>query len=106
MNKREKLIKDYSYLLWYVPEAAKQKISDYTLVEMILNNGDWQGFKRLIDTLGLKKVSDIFFEQLSRKRNNYRKQTRHFFTLYFNEHLPKRNFNQRSVKAPATYQKV
>jgi hypothetical protein len=88
MKKREKLIKDYSYLLWYVPEDAKNKIGDNTLVEMILSNGDWKGFKRLIDTLGLQKVADIFFEQLNHRRNNYRKQTRHFFKLYFNEHLP------------------
>lgn len=93
MDKRKKLIKDYSYLLWYFPDEAKKKISDNTLVEMILNNGDWAGFERLIDTIGLQKVADIFFEHVNRRRNNYRKQTRHFFTLYFNEHLPQRNLS-------------
>lgn len=93
MDKRKKLIKDYSYLLWYVSEEAKQNISDNILVEMILSNGDWKGFKRLIDTIGMKKVSEIFFQQINRRRNNYRKQTRHFFTLYFNEHLSQRNIN-------------
>jgi len=87
MDKRKKLIKDYSYLLWYVKEDAKEKINDDILVEMILTNGDWQAFQRLVDLLGMKKVSEIFFKQISRSRNNYRKQTRHFFTLYFNKHV-------------------
>jgi len=87
MDKRKKLIKDYSYLLWYVKEEAKEKISDEVLVEMILNNGDWEGFKKIIDLLGTKKVSKIFFKQISGRRCNYRKQTKHFFTLYFNKHV-------------------
>jgi len=96
MDKRKQLIKDYSYLLWYSPEEAKMKISDKTLVEMIISNGDWNGFKRLIEILGIKKVSDIFFKQISNRRNNYRKQTKHFFKLYFNEHLSRRNTNKRA----------
>ena len=93
MDKRKKLITDYSYLLWYVPEEAKKKISDDLLVEIILSNGDWKGFKNLLDVIGIKKVSDIFFKQIKRRRHNYRKQTKHFFTLYFNEHLSQRNIN-------------
>ena len=87
MDKRSKLIKDYSYLLWYVPEKAKTKINDELLVEMILSNGDWKGFNRLVDLLGIKKVSEIFNKQISRRRNNYRKSTKHFFSLYFKEHV-------------------
>jgi hypothetical protein len=87
MDKREKLIKDYSYLLWYVKENSKNNISDDFLVETILINGDWEGVRRLIDLLGIKKVSEIFFKQISKSRNNYRKQTKHFFTLYFNRHV-------------------
>ncbi len=87
MDKRKKLIQDYSYLLWSAKEDSKEKINDEILVEMILNNGDWKGFQRLIDILGLKKVSDIFFNQISEQRNNYRKQTKHFFTLYFKRHV-------------------
>ncbi|HVO73286.1 MAG TPA: hypothetical protein VMT35_04640 [Ignavibacteriaceae bacterium] len=87
MHQRKKLIKDYSYLLWYVKEEAKEKISDDLLVETILNYGDWAGVQRLIKLLGIKKVSDIFFKQVKRSRCNYRKQAVHFFSLYFNEHV-------------------
>ena len=93
MDKRQKLIKDYSYLLWYIKKDSKQNISDEFLVETILNNGDWEGVIRLINILGLKKVSEIFFKQISKQRNNYRKQTKHFFTLYFNKHVSQRNIN-------------
>ena len=61
MDKREQLIKDYSYLLWYIKEDSKQNINDEFLVETMLNNGDWKGIERLINLFGIKKVSDIFF---------------------------------------------
>lgn len=35
-NKRKKLIKDYSYLLWWMKEEDKLNISDEVLVEMII----------------------------------------------------------------------
>ncbi len=87
MDKKEQLIKDYSYLLWYIREDSKQNISDEFLVETMLNNGDWKGIERLMNLFGIKKVSDIFFKQISKRRTNYRKQTKHFFTLYFNKHV-------------------
>jgi hypothetical protein len=101
-NERKKLIKEYSYLLWYVPENAKEKINNEVLVEMILTNGDWRAVQRLIEVLGIRKVSEIFFNQISRPRNNYRKQTRHFFTLYFNMHVKKRNTDRRTNKASSS----
>ena len=88
MDKRQKLIKDYSYLLWYVREDSKEKINDEALVEMILNNGDWKGVQSLLKALGIRKVANIFYSQVSRKRHNYSKRTKHFFNLYFKEHVP------------------
>lgn len=87
MDKRSRLIKDYSYLLWHIPEKEKKYINDELLVEIILTNGDWKGFNRLVDLLGIKKVSEIFYNQIGRRRNNYRKRTKHFFSLYFKEHV-------------------
>jgi hypothetical protein len=84
---KKKLIKDYAYLLWWVKEKDKEQINEEALVEMILNNGDWKGVQRLIALLGIKKVHKIFLKQTSGKRCNYRKQTKHFFTLFFEKHV-------------------
>jgi len=84
---KKKLIKDYAYLLWWVKENDKEKVNDEALVEMILNNGDWKGVQRLITLLGIKKVRKIFLKQISGMRCNYRTQTKHFFTLYFEKHV-------------------
>lgn len=85
-NKRKKLIKDYSYLLWWMKEEDKLNISDEVLVEMILNNGDWKGVQRLIKIMGIKKVSEIFYKQTSRNRTNYRKEIKYYFNLYFKKY--------------------
>ncbi|MDP3150088.1 MAG: hypothetical protein Q8N83_13275 [Ignavibacteria bacterium] len=84
---KKKLIKDYAYLLWWVKESDKEKINEEALVELILNDGDWKGVQRLLALLGIKKVREIFFKQTSGLRCNYRKQTKHFFTLYFENHV-------------------
>jgi len=84
---KKKFIKDYAYLLWWVKESDKEKINDGALVEMILNDGDWKGVQRLITLLGIKKVRKIFLKQTSGMRCNYRRQTKHFFTLFFEKHV-------------------
>jgi hypothetical protein len=84
---KKKLVQDYAYLLWWVKENDKENINEKSLVEMILTNGDWNGVQRLIALLGIKKVHKIFLEQTSGVRCNYRKQTKHFFTLYFEKHV-------------------
>jgi len=84
---KKELIKDYAYLLWWVKETDKAKINDDALVEMILNNGDWKAVQRLISLLGINKVRKIFLKQTKGARCNYRKQTRHFFTLFFEKHV-------------------
>jgi len=84
--KKKKLIHDYAYLLWWVKESDKEKINEDALVEMILNNGDWKGVQQLLALLGITKVQKIFQKQTSGLRCNYREQTKHFFTLYFEKH--------------------
>lgn len=85
-NKRKKLIQDYSYLLWWLKEEDKFNISDESLVEMILNNGDWKGVQRLIKLMGINKVAEIFYKQVSGKRTNYRKDIKYYFNLYFQKY--------------------
>ena len=83
MNKRlyEEVFKDQPYFIWWVKDL--QKVNDESAVEAVLSNGDWKDIQKLIEILGMKEVSKIFFNQISRPRNNYRAMTKNFFRLYF-----------------------
>jgi len=82
----KKFIREHSSLFWYIKEDAKERISLDSLVEHILNYGNIEDVKTLIELLGIKKVSKIFFKQINRKRCNYFPKVKNYFTLYFNRH--------------------
>ena len=79
----KEFIRENSSLFWYIKEDAKENISIELLVETILNYGNEKSVKRLFDLLGIKKVAEIFYKQISGKRINYPPRTLHFFNLYF-----------------------
>ena len=91
----KQFIHDKSYLFWYIKDEAKENISIDFLVETMLNYGDEKDVKRLFDIIGIDSVAEIFYKQISGKRNNYRPRTIHYFPLYFNRHA------QRSAYKPA-----
>lgn len=80
------LIDEYSHLFWYTPENEKENISMDLLVETILNYGDLDAFKKLINTMGIKTVANIFYNHKERKKLNYYPEIYNFFTLYFNKY--------------------
>ena len=53
-------IQEHGYLWWWMPEEKKKR---------------------------LRRVSEIFFQQISGRRTNYHKLTIHFFKLYFQRHV-------------------
>lgn len=81
---REQFIKKRKYLFWYIKDP--EKVSDESLVEHILNYGDWDDVQKLIKLLGIRRVAEIFRKETSRKRTNYGKMTTNFFNLYFSKH--------------------
>lgn len=87
MDKRlyEELFKDRPYFIWWVKNL--EKVSNESAVEAILSNGDWDDVQKLFKILGMKRVAQIFFNQVSRSRNNYRKSTKNFFQLYFERNV-------------------
>lgn len=89
MNSPEirKFIHKHSSLFWYISEKEKENLSIEAVVEAILNYGNRESIKELFDLFGLEKVSQIFNQQLSKKRNNYFPPVKNFFTLYFNRHV-------------------
>ena len=81
MTKREKFIEKRKYLFWYVKDPLK--VSDDSLVEAVLNLGDWDDFQELIKLLGVNRISEIFEKNTNRPRVNYDKKIINYFKLYF-----------------------
>ena len=88
INKAElqKFLHEKSSLFWWVKPEDKKNISLNALVEAVLNYGDEKDVKQLLDLLGTKTVADIFHQQVSGPRSNYRPRTKNFFELYFKRH--------------------
>lgn len=78
---REQIIEKHKNLFWYTPESEKQNISDSLLVERILNDGTLDDFRELVDTLGGKRVAQVFFSVQGRQKCNYYPEIYHFFSL-------------------------
>src|SRR3989338_9846986 len=64
----DQLLAKKPYLNWSMKD--KSKLSDDSVTFSILNYGDFDDVKLLVSEFGMKKVSDIFTNQL-KKRNNY-----------------------------------
>jgi|SRR6185312_1957958 len=85
----KELINDYKQLFWYTPEKKKENIDNEQLVETILNYGDENAVRRLIDIMGIETVANIFKKQIStsnRRKNNYHELVANYFQLYFKRH--------------------
>lgn len=78
---RQQIIEKHKNLFWYTPEEKKHSISDALLVERILNDGSLDDFRELMDTLGGKRVAEVFFSAKGRQKNNYYPEIYHFFSL-------------------------
>lgn len=90
MNKHndeiKKFIREHSYLFWYIKEEAKERISLQLLVETVLNYGALEDVKKMFELIGIKKTSEIFFDQINRPRCNYFPKVKNYFSLYFERH--------------------
>lgn len=77
-------IKKRAYLVWYVKEP--ENLSPESIVEAVLNYGDWDDVQKLIKIIGVKKTARIFRKQISGWRTNYYPQVQHYFKLYFDKY--------------------
>jgi len=81
MQTIQEYIKQRPYLVWYVKET--DKLNDESIVEHVLNYGDWNDVQEMIKILGIKKTAEIFDKQIHQKRINYDKKVMNYFKLYF-----------------------
>jgi hypothetical protein len=80
-------IKKRPYLIWYVKDL--DKLSEASIVEHVLNYGNWDDVQAMIKILGTEKTARIFREK-SRPdkfgRQNYRPEIKNYFQLYFHKY--------------------
>jgi len=81
-------IKKRPYLVWSTRNY--EALSDATILEAVLNYGDWDDVKKAIKILGLKKAARIFRQKSRQKRCNYLSKTKNYFELYFNKYAPEK----------------
>ena len=81
MKTAQEFIKKRPYLIWYVKDPFK--LNDESIVEHVLNYGNWDDVQKIIRILGIKKTAKIFNKQICQKRVNYDKKIVNFFKLYF-----------------------
>ena len=80
-------IKKRKHLIWYVKDY--DKLSPESIVEAVLNYGDWNDVQTLIKIMGIQKVAKIFRAKSKPGkwgRTNYGLKTRNYFTLYFGKY--------------------
>ena len=81
-------IKKRPYLVWYVKDLGK--LNKESIVEHVLNYGDWDDVQEMIKILGMKKTAEIFRRKSTPSkvgRQNYRPEIIRYFNLYFNKHI-------------------
>lgn len=80
----QKLIDKKPYLVWYVKDT--NNLSSESLVEHILNYGQWEDYLLAEKELGIKNIRNIFLSLKSKKRVNLRPQTINYFENYFKKY--------------------
>ena len=88
MNSPEikKIISENAHLFWHTPDDQKEDISHEFLVETILNYGSLDNVRQLINVMGIKQVSSVFFNLEGRKKLNYFPEIYNFFSLLFKKY--------------------
>ena len=78
------IIKNKPYLAWDVKDLSA--LSDESVLERVLNYGNWDDVQGYIKIKGILDTKRIFNKLLNKKRVNLFPEIRHYFTIYFNRH--------------------
>lgn len=78
-------IKKRPYLIWHVKNF--DNLSEESIIEAVLNYGNWDDLQKMIKILGLKKIARIFKKKFNQKRCNYLPEIKNYFRLYFNKNI-------------------
>lgn len=76
------IIRKKPYLAWYVKNV--ENLSDESVLEHVLNYGNWDDVQTFIKIKGLESTKNLFNKALKKRRSNYPDNIKHYFSLYFN----------------------
>ena len=80
------IIKNKPYLAWYVKDP--KKLSEESVLEHVLNYGNWDDVQQFIKIKGKDKTTELFKKTLTNKRTNYSPEIKSYFSRYFsNNHV-------------------
>jgi len=89
---KQQFIEKHRHLFWYFDKSKLNEMSNQVLVEFILSYGDMQAIKELFELLGKETTAEIFASTIKNERNNYFKEVKNFFHLYFQKYVPQYPF--------------
>ncbi|EKE05818.1 MAG: hypothetical protein ACD_19C00176G0040 [uncultured bacterium] len=81
MDDIRKFIKNKPYIIWY--SKNYDGLSKESILESVLNYGNWNDYLFIENALGIKKVNSVFSHLKNQKRINLRPQTINYFSNYF-----------------------
>lgn len=84
MDELHRLLQKKPYLAWYV--SNKGKLSEESVVEHILNYGNWDDYLKVEKIIGIKRLALLFNKLKSKKRVNLRSKTINYFENYFQKY--------------------
>jgi len=76
------IIKNKPYLAWYVKDP--EKLSEESVIEHVLNYGNWGDVQLFIKIKGKDKTAELFKKTILGTRTNYPPAIRSYFSRYFN----------------------
>jgi len=76
------IIKNKPYLAWYIKDP--EKLSEESVLEHVLNYGNWDDVQLFIKLKGINETASIFNKSLTKKRTNYAPVIKSYFFRYFN----------------------
>jgi len=71
--------------MWYIKDL--EHVSEASIVEHVLNYGDWDDVEKMFKILTIKNTARIFRQQIKNKRHNYSPQIKNYFKLYFEKYV-------------------
>lgn len=77
------IIKNKPYLAWYIKNP--EKLSEESVLEHVLNYGNWEDVQQFIKIRGIEKTASLFNKTILNKRVNYQPAIRSYFNRYFNK---------------------
>jgi hypothetical protein len=79
-----KLFYEKPYLAWYTKDV--KKISSKSMLEHILNYGDWEDYMHAEEALGIRETKKLFNDLKDQPRSNLRRKTICYFDKYFQKY--------------------